>query len=175
MRRVWAFYVHTSTCASCFGAFIDAFCFCGLVSVASMEAICCAVARVAASACTTWFDSMWPFRQCLYLRHGAVILAQQTRVAFVQVGVCFLAEDSRKRASKCSSTLAGPSRYSDWPQLSETLYRLQPVLPLLHSLTHSGLALPLLFLSSSTFLLSSSKPLIRSFASSFFFSRTWKR
>lgn len=40
---------------------------------------------------------------------------------------------------------------------------------------HSGLALPLLFLSSSTFLLSSSKALTRSFASSFFFSRTWKR
>jgi hypothetical protein len=40
---------------------------------------------------------------------------------------------------------------------------------------HSGLALPLLILSSSTFLLSSSNPLTRSFASSFFFSLTWKR
>jgi hypothetical protein len=40
---------------------------------------------------------------------------------------------------------------------------------------HSGLALPLLILNSSTFRLSSSNPLTRSFASSFFFSLTWKR
>jgi hypothetical protein len=145
-----------------------------------IEVTCCTTDVIAASLCTFVVHFRHANLCCRRQTSGCGLDVLPTRVLAQRTLSSCLSNDGLHIQQKTRSRL-GHTHSSLWPPKPPQRLAIAPqeIIQVAtynpsHQ-THSGLALPLLFLNSSTFLLSSSNPLTRSFASSFFFSRTWKR
>lgn len=165
--HLWAFFVHSCRWF-CLRVLNAPFAYLTLMPVASIETMYSAVAILTASACTVVVQPYVATSACLLDTALLVCLGGLLQFMFAWCLQTWQ-EKTREREPEKRRTLPYAATATGHRSARCHTGR-KPVFLLLSN--HSGLALPLLFLSSSTFLLSSSKPLMRSFASSFFFSRT---